>query len=266
MSDDQTEGTVLSSSHVSSTHLTRMPSTSSSRSSSPDHLPEYSSSGEGRLEDERVHVLHRTPSPPRSFSPQHSPLDNKVYATDLSMPRKPRDIIKDSFAIRENFIREKLSRERLARENFIKRESLSKDETIRSREYDSESSSPIERSPPAHNNVPTKCSNFSISSILSRSEKSSSPPASEKSPRTTTPEKYERPPTLSSAYETLLKMDPNHMGAAAAFHPGLNPAFLERALPGGLPGKPAPWYPWFAAAASAYLPFPFDRKYSLIVI
>ena len=128
--------------------------------------------------------------------------------------------------------------------------------------------SPVRHQPPAHQSALSKCSNFSINSILSKShadskESSPSPPA--KSSLRDSPEKTDRSPLGPlSPHEALMKMDAAHMNlaaAAAAFHPGLNPAFLERTLPGGLPGKPTPWYPWFAAAAGAYLPFPFDRKY-----
>ena len=131
---------------------------------------------------------------------------------------------------------------------------------------------PLLRSPvrhhQGHQSASTKCSNFSINSILSKSSnssKESSPSPSSRTSPPASPDKSDRP-SLGHLHphETLMKMDVAHMNnlaaAAAAFHPGLNPAFLERALPGGLPGKPTPWYPWFAAAAGAYLPFPFDSS------
>ena len=129
-----------------------------------------------------------------------------------------------------------------------------------------------------HQSTTSKCSNFSINSILSSSgssggrssthskDTSLSPPPVIRTSPPNTPEKSDRSKFAPlSPQEVLMKMDAAHMNlaaAAAAFHPRLNPAFLERSLPGGLPGKPTPWYPWFAAAAGAYLPFPFDRKYN----
>ena len=110
--------------------------------------------------------------------------------------------------------------------------------------------------PPAH----TKPSNFSISSILSRDSDSKRKPPP-------TPEDLERPregidrkPSEPSRPELPegLRIDTHMAAALAQFHPGLNPAFLERPLA----GKPTPWYPWFHAGP--YLPFPFDSKYSIV--
>ncbi len=85
---------------------------------------------------------------------------------------------------------------------------------------------------------PTKSSNFSISSILSRPERSPDKPESdaESSRRSPAPADEGR---RMEGFQRPGEATPFH--THPMLHPGLSPEFLERHLP----GKPSPWYPWF---------------------
>ena len=104
--------------------------------------------------------------------------------------------------------------------------------------------------------APAKSSNFSISSILSRPDTDFKKKEDDREKE----RDRDRERIKVGDLHDSLRIDTHMAAAAMHFHHSMSSAFLQRQLP----GKPTPWYPWFAASPYG-IHFPFDSKYNIFI-